>query len=191
MTKTLVEGCQRAGVEVRVFGIGTSTVDQSWRQALPFTELPPSKANKVVQLFHYAVALARALRTYKPDAVIALYPSSIAVACLANLLMAKRIPIASWIHSPERWGIYGKAIPYADCHLAISSGLARKLKERTGGKKNNIHLVYNSIDLPQPLLPRDTTRPRPRFLYVGRVQEMEQKRGAGSDIGGGPAAWRF
>jgi UDP-D-galactose:(glucosyl)LPS alpha-1,6-D-galactosyltransferase len=64
-------------------------------------------------------------------------------------------------------------VPKADYHLAISSGIARQLRELYIPQER-IFTIYNPVKPAEQIIPRPTSKTI--FLYVGRIEFEGQKR---------------
>ncbi|TCK73754.1 glycosyltransferase [Acidipila rosea] len=170
----LIHGFDATGDECRLFLLGGS-VNEEWLRQLPHTAIGSPKDPKVLRLAKYALRPAMELSRWRPDAVIAADVTTLQMARLARRLTGNRkMVIASWIHFPVAKLRMKERLGLADCHLAISNGIATDIKAMLPASSARVFTIYNAIHMesraaiPRPLVPQ--------FLYVGRLTWDDQKR---------------
>ncbi|RYL93957.1 lipopolysaccharide 1,6-galactosyltransferase [Sporolactobacillus sp. THM19-2] len=163
---------KKAGYEPYIFVLGGS-LDKAWLQGLPYQESHFSR-NIILRNMIYFFSLLRYIHNERPDMIISLDPMICLLVNVVRKLTRGKYPIVSWIHfslksSKVRTGL----VPKADYHLAISSGIARQLRELYIPQER-IFTIYNPLKPSEQIIPRPTSNTI--FLYAGRIEFEGQKR---------------
>jgi len=178
---TVANGLTARGHEVRVLAAGVlPDTPASYLAALPnFTNCSREQfglgsrfRGEVAELRH-TLSLQNVLRTLpEPDAIVAVHaPMAVGVAKLATNMMRKRPPVVSWLHNPPERLPQAVYLQYADAHLAISSGIGKRLQALVPHRP--VSVVFNPVpEYGGQTVPRPA---KPAFVYMGRL-DNEQKR---------------
>ncbi len=173
-TRNLLAGFRELGDETHLFLFGGS-YDTAWLRDLDYTQFGSPEMSRWARMGRYAWGAANAIAKWKPDAIVCSDVTTIQMARLGRRLARRRgAAIASWIHYPLKEIRFKERLGAADLHLAISSQIARDLKEYLPGQREKVFTVFNAADLGEAFL-----MPRARsasFLYVGRLTYDDQKR---------------
>lgn len=172
--RNLLAGFEALGDECRLYMLGGS-VDSTWLNDIPHTIVGDTGDHRLVRFAKYATRPVLELLRWRPDAVIAADVTTVRMARLARTLSGRRkMPIASWIHFSMDSVRMKEHLGEADCHLAISDGVAEEIKALLPGMSDKVFTIYNGIEVgKRPFLPRAKT---PTFLYVGRITYDDTKR---------------
>lgn len=167
-------GFDALGDECRLFLLGGS-VDKAWLDGISYTAVGTPEDHKFLRLAKYAVQPTIELLRWKPDAVIAADVTTLRMAIFARRLSGRnRIPIASWMHYPVAKLRMKEHLHEADCHLAISRGIAEGTRAYLPEQADRTFTIFNGIEVDSaPLVPRAQA---PTFLYIGRLTYDDQKR---------------
>jgi UDP-D-galactose:(glucosyl)LPS alpha-1,6-D-galactosyltransferase len=172
--RSLMAGFDTLGDECRLFLLGGS-VDKGWLDGLSYTAIGTPEDAKLLRLTKYAMQPTMELLNWKPDAVIAADMTTLRMAIFARRFSGRRkMPVASWIHYPVAKLRMKEYLQEADCHLAISRGVADEICAALPAQADRTFTIFNGLDVDAaPLLPRAES---PTFLYVGRLTYDDQKR---------------
>lgn len=170
IAKTLKLLKKKYQVESSVFLHGKDKTSHfEWLQGLDYQIELTNVRNHKLQQLQTAWRLAKIIRQYKPDCIVAVTPISIYISHLARLFSRLKTRIISWAHINIDYK--KKYFTLADSHLAISTGIHRRLVE-CGIPADRIALVFNPVSNSDMLIPRPAVS---RFLYLGRVTFEGQK----------------
>ena len=172
--RSLMSGFESLGDECRLFLLGGS-YGKSWLNGISYTEIGKPEDAKLLRLAKYAIQPTIELLRWKPDAVIAADMTTLRMAIVARRFSGNgKIPIASWIHFPVAKLRMKEHLHDADCHLAISRGVADEICAYLPEQADRTFTIFNGIYVyAAPLMPRAEM---PIFLYIGRLTYDDQKR---------------
>lgn len=172
--RSLIAGFDALGDECRLFLLGGS-YGKGWLDGISYTEIGKPEDAKLLRLTKYSIQPTIELLRWKPDALIAADVTTLRMALMARRFSGNgRMPIASWIHFPVAKLRMKEYLHEADCHLAISRGVADEICAYLPQQADRTFTIFNGIDVDaDPLLPRAET---PTFLYIGRLTYDDQKR---------------
>lgn len=113
------------------------------------------------------------LKTHSIDIIVDTNTKTLKMDYRIRKLLRKSYTIFSWLHFSLHHvqSINTDYLKYADCHLAISSGIANQLNEVT--PNTPIHLIYNPIQRQEMVVREETDIIH--FVYIGRMEWKHQK----------------
>jgi glycosyltransferase involved in cell wall biosynthesis len=179
-------------MDVRVVASGTGTDPR-------FHLVPPRPLDGPLFYSTLPVVLARELRLFRPDVVVAESPYEAAAAEAARALTRSDVKVVVEVHGDWRvWsshygsrfrsllrpvsdGVAGFAVDHADGHRAVSGFTASMLEER-GRTPLGVFTTYS--DLGAFTGPRVPVPDEPRVLFVGVLERYK-------NVEGLAAAWRL
>ncbi len=172
--QNILAGCDSLGIPAHLFLFG-GTFNPAWLQGLPHTIIGSPSEPRLSRLARYALGATRAIRSWRPTAILCSDVSTIQMARLGRTLALRpRVPIASWLHFPLNEIRFRDKLHLADLHLTISQHIADDLRSALPAQANKIHIIYNAIPTGHAnLIPRPAT---PVFVYVGRLNFNDHKR---------------
>jgi UDP-D-galactose:(glucosyl)LPS alpha-1,6-D-galactosyltransferase len=174
--RMLAEEAGAAGDVVRVLALCPSTVDARWHQRLLYSEVAKGPTSLKWQAIRGLPAVVRACKTHRPDAVVAIYGSSIPLVRLALFLAKLRRPVMAWLHFSMAHKQRTSLLRYAQGHLCISSQIATAVKQIDGVAAESVHLVYNGARSDGvAALARSAHGPL-HLVHAGRLMVGRQKR---------------
>jgi len=171
---SLLAGFRAQNDDCRLFLLGGSH-DGGWLKGVPYTLIGTPDEPRLLRLTRYALQPAIELARWKPDALIAADVTTLRMALFARrLTRLQKMIIASWIHFPVTGLRMKEHLHEADCHLAISSGIADQIRAYLPEQADRTFTVFNGLEVDSmPLLPRAQS---PTFVYIGRLTYDDQKR---------------
>ncbi|MDM0016708.1 glycosyltransferase [Variovorax saccharolyticus] len=174
--RSLAEEARINGDTVRVLALCASTVDGSWHQGLAYSEVENGSTSLKRQVIRGLPALVRACREHRPDAVVVIYGSTVALARLALALAGLRRPVMAWLHFSSMVKQRTRLLRLAHGHICISREIAQETAALDGVRAESVHLVHNGtrMDSIEPVA-RSQDGPL-RMVHVGRLMVGEQKR---------------
>lgn len=175
--KDFCAGMKLEGVEVEIFLLGRVKARKhnlNWLSSLNHKILYPSRFTpSFLRKTLETRKLAQLINQKKPDACIGLN-----FGALERLNSARKFThyfkVISWLHFSLKTFHNLEVIKKADCHLAISSGIASELRDLLNIPPENIATIYNPLPYEAPV----NCLPRPRdgksvFLFVGRLASQK------------------
>lgn len=172
----LFSALEKHGDECRLYIFGGSA-HGDWLQGIGWHRQIAPPRSRLVRLSRYLLEAIRALRSWKPDAIVACDTTMVRLAVKARSLAGLNdAPVICWIHNPLWEQRIPNAVLDADMNFAICQERADEIKafadERA--KATQIRTVYNGTSLGER--PTASRSAKPVFLYVGRVHFEGQKR---------------
>lgn len=123
-------------------------------------------------IFSECFFLIRVLRSQSFDCIIATSKKTLILTHYILLLLGLKIPLVSWIHFPvSKDGMDIDLSKYGDAHFAISKRIYQQIKNK-GVIDSNIYYLPNFVWKSDKTIGSSDT---PKYVYVGRVQFLEQK----------------
>jgi len=172
--RSLMSGFDALGDDCRLFLLGGS-VDKGWLDGIRYTAIGSPEDAKLLRLAKYGTQPIIELMRWKPDAVIAADMTTLRMAIFARRFSGlRKMPIASWIHYPVAKLRMKEHLHEANCHLAISRGVADELRAYLPEQADRVFTIFNGLDVDAASLLRRADTPT--FLYVGRLTYDDQKR---------------
>jgi UDP-D-galactose:(glucosyl)LPS alpha-1,6-D-galactosyltransferase len=174
--RSLAQDAAANGDTVRVLALCPSVLDARWHEGIAYTEVKRGSTSLKQQVVRGLPAFIRACRKHPPDAVLAIYSSTLLLAKLGLWLAGLRRPILAWLHFSLAHRQRTNLLRLADGHLCISSEIAEATRSLPGVRPEGVHLVYNGTRL-NDVEPMPRSRRGPlRVLHVGRLMRGSQKR---------------
>jgi len=174
--QSLAKEAKANGDHVRVLALCPSTVDGSWHEGLDYSEVPNASASLKWQAIQGMPAIVRACRQQRPDAVIAIYSSSVAIARLALFLARLRRPVMAWLHFSDALKQRTSLLRFAHGHICISRPIVESTRKLEGVRPENVHLVHNGTRM-DSIAPIARSGQGPlRIVHIGRLTMGGQKR---------------
>lgn len=173
----LMHGLESIGDESRVYLLGGASSDPQWLEKIPHTIFGSPHQSRLRRFREYSFGLAKELRSFRPDVIVALDGPRLLIGKVALALSGHRAQLWSWIHFPVERIAMRRMLKSADGHLAISAGVAGQLRSFLGEQnKGRVVTIYNPIEAGVPAVPRPSSGAPAIFLYIGRLEWDRQKR---------------
>lgn len=110
------------------------------------------------------------------DTIVCFSSKSVKLAYYIKVIFRKKYKIYSWIHFSLKHANFINQIDlkYADCHLAISSGIKRQLMD-LGIPEEKIFLIYNPAQKQDLLIKNiECNKEIKNLLYIGRLENKQK-----------------
>ncbi|SUB83105.1 UDP-D-galactose:(glucosyl)lipopolysaccharide-1,6-D-galactosyltransferase [Pragia fontium] len=177
VVRAVIDFLQRDNPEIKIklcfINHGNGVENKAWLGNNDNISLTSKISNNKLKRWSISLSLARQVKRYQPDVIIALDPLSCYLSDLSRKFLFKRIPLISWGHSSLNHIYRSAYYLHADAHLAISSGIARQLQDM-GIMNQRIHTIFNPTSNTEVTIPRPISETK--FLYLGRILFEESKR---------------
>jgi len=173
----LMRGLESIGDECRVCLLGGASSDPRWLDTTPHIIFGSPRQSRLRRFWEYSFGLAKELRSFRPDVIVALDGPRLLIGKVALALSGHRAQLWSWIHFPVERIAMTQMLKFADGHLAISEGVAGQLMPFLGKRsKGGVVTIYNPIETDIPVVPRPAPGGPAVFVHIGRLEWDRQKR---------------
>lgn len=172
--KTIASEAVNHGDYVRILSLCACTDDHAWHQDLHIRELPASKSLALQAVTGFP-ALVAEIGEFKPDAVVAIYSSSLPFVRAACAIARCKAKVAAWLHFSPTLKQRLELLKLSDSVLCISTEIFDVAKKIVDGRRTSIALVHNGTNTDVAPIPSNTRAPL-ELIHVGRLMIGGQKR---------------